>query len=226
MAIFNSFVKSVKQAEIRVRLGRWTWSPENPAPTWETLQRANLWHSERAEAFQKNFCQSSHTVTPVVTTERNKVAFNVTKEDAPQEINVLIYKNDGGKVPDTIATLHIRAGLFHVKSVPSVSIPDHLSYEMEHGMPVLLWGRRVAVDRMVHKMKDVFPQKQTVVINLFERPAKAILGSRHKFEEHRAVAVADEHTILGQVLPNSQLCCLSPFLYKIYCIQFTVYLEI
>ncbi len=200
--MFNSFVRSVKQSEIRVRLGGWTWYPSNPAPSWESLKRAHLWTtSDRAEAFQKNFCQTSHTVVPVVTTEKNKVAFNVTRQDNHQEINVMIYKNDGGKVPDTIETLKIRAGLFHVKSLPSVQIPEHLSYEMERGLPVLCWGRKAAVERMVTKMKDTFPQKLTTVVMLFVRPCKAILGSRHKFEEQRAVIIADEHTVLPQVFP-------------------------
>ncbi len=114
----------------------------------------------------------------------------MTRQNNHQEINVMIYKNDGGKVPDTIETLNIRAGLFHVKSAPSVQIPEHLSYEMERRLPVLCWGRKAAIERMVTKMKDTFPQKLTTVVMLFVRPYKAILGSRHKFEEQRAVITA------------------------------------
>lgn len=200
--MFKTFCNSVKTSEIKVRLGRWQWTAETQAPDWEILSKGHLWKTEKGANFKKAFCAERHTVTSVVTTEKNKVAFNVTRQDTGIEKNVLVYKEAGDKIPDTVTGLKIRAAILHATPKPSMELPDQVSFEAERGTPLMIWGRKAPVDRLTVKIKNTFPMKTVVTIALFVRPAKPVLGKQYKFDELKAVIVADEHTILAQVHTN------------------------
>ena len=200
-------MRSVKTADITVRVGAWEWSEDNQAPVWENLQKGQLWKSERAKMFEMNYCRARHSVQVLPHADTTEQALKVTKEE--RKINILMFNGNMETVTEAVAEMKVRAIIWHaVPHKGAMKIPSQVVGLVEEGCPLLLWGKKSMTESALRMLREMFQLEFSMQISLFERPLLAPVGAKYRDVEFNCIIFAPEKAFHTQVYPLTILLSL------------------
>ena len=203
-------MNSCKTADITARVGGWRWSEGNQSPSWESLSKAQLWHSKRAEVFNSNFCTPKHTVRQVPSSEENERALTLIRGDSGHKASILMFNGLSDEVPFSVTALPVRCIVYHViQKFGQVKLPSHVQGLLEDGLPCLLWGTKASIDRITTTIRKLFPTNSAIPIHLFEKPLTNPITSKYRDFEFSALLFGPDNTLQTQVFTPSLLCTIS-----------------
>ena len=193
-------MQSVHTSDLTVRLGRWQWKESSKFPEWSALQKARFWRGEGAERFKEQFCRPKHHIQVVATSAENSQSFKITKENE-QEVAVSLYPGTDENISEELGRLDIRAGIWMVKANKALGLqlPVHPLSLIENGTPFMVYGKKAMVERLLMKLRKMFPMKMFLPIVLYIKPKNVPFTTHYRKVDFSAIIIADLGTIHTQV---------------------------
>lgn len=174
----ENFRRHLNVTDLRVHLGTWAPSEDNPYPPFSLLKKAKVWTSVEARmvTFRDSLGRAPLEVEECVGGAEGYETLTVSREGGDSAgLTVFIGRPEGAKgaaSPNPINTWTTDVALAYVSGQP---IPQQLEVHLENGNPTLLWSSNLVhlSTAKVH-LETLNPELRWVEIAAYYKPDPAV----------------------------------------------------